>query len=297
MLIDRRTPWYKALLILCHPQILALRISIPGQPRAAGPTPRHTTPHPPDPAPPTPPPPRQVSVMEGDLTLEDLGLSPDDQAALAARVHVVIHAASIIELEADVQRTLRGNYLGTKRLLLLAGRMQQLRAVAAVSAAAANVNRPAGSTVDEAIYPLSFGGQEARAAAGAGARAGAGPLARPPPGRPWPVAAAAPTPEHTRTHPVHTPRARQVDHGSLVEDLLGLTPESANVRAQMYLDMWWAGGGCWGALGGAGGRGGRAAARGMRGDAQPSIAGMPLTRRTPPRPRPPGRARRKFPNT
>lgn len=93
---------------------------------------------------------------------EELGLAPDDAATLLQQVQIIIHAASIIELEADVQRTLRGNYLGTKRLLLLAGRMPQLRSVAAVGAAAANVNMPPGSSVDEVIYPLTFGNQEVR---------------------------------------------------------------------------------------------------------------------------------------
>ncbi|GBF91108.1 hypothetical protein Rsub_04777 [Raphidocelis subcapitata] len=131
----------------------------------------------------------KVTVIEGDMTLEGLGLSPADADAVASETHVVVHAASIIELEADAQRTLRGNYLGTKRLLLLAGRMPGLRALVAVGSTAANVNAPPGSFVDEAIYPLFFGSQE-------------------------------------------------VDHASLVEDLMSLHPESANVRAQMYLDMW-----------------------------------------------------------
>ena len=105
----------------------------------------------------------KVAVVEGDLALEDLGLSQSDQAALVQSATFVIHAASVIEVEADVQRTLRGNYLGTKRLLLLAARMPGLRAVVCVSAAAANVNLPPGSAVDEAIYPLRFGDQEVRA--------------------------------------------------------------------------------------------------------------------------------------
>jgi hypothetical protein len=98
--------------------------------------------------------------VEGDLTLEGLGLSPAAAAAVSSETHVVVHAASLIELEADAQRTLRGNYLGTKRLLLLAGRMPGLRALVAVSSTAANVNAPPGSYVDECIYPLYFGSQE-----------------------------------------------------------------------------------------------------------------------------------------
>ncbi|KIY94228.1 Fatty acyl-CoA reductase 1 [Monoraphidium neglectum] len=131
----------------------------------------------------------KVVLMEGDLTQENMGLSPDDAATLTSDVQHVVHCASIIEAEADVQRTLSSNYLGTKRLLLLAARMARLRAMVHLSAAHANVNQPPGASVDEVIYPLMFGNQE-------------------------------------------------VDSGSLVEDLMSLTPESANVRAQMYLDMW-----------------------------------------------------------
>lgn len=96
--------------------------------------------------------------------MDDMGLSADDQATLANDVQFIIHAASMIELEADVQRTLRGNYLGTKRLLILASRMQRLRAMVCLSTAHANVNLPPGSSVDETIYPLFFGSQEVGAA-------------------------------------------------------------------------------------------------------------------------------------
>jgi nucleoside-diphosphate-sugar epimerase len=99
-------------------------------------------------------------VLEGDLTMEGLGLHPDCRAALISEVQIVIHAASIIDLEADVQRTLRGNYLGTKRLLLLAAKMPQLQAMVVVGSAHANVNLPPGSSVDERVYPLYFGSQE-----------------------------------------------------------------------------------------------------------------------------------------
>jgi nucleoside-diphosphate-sugar epimerase len=105
-------------------------------------------------------PPHQVVVLEGDLTLEGLGLSQEAAGALASEVTHVIHAASIIDLEADVRRTLQGNYCGTRRVLQLAARMRQLRGAVALSAAAANVNAPPGSSVDEAIYPLFFGSQE-----------------------------------------------------------------------------------------------------------------------------------------
>lgn len=102
----------------------------------------------------------KVCVVEGDLSMEGLGLAADDLAAITSSATHVVHAASVIDVEADVQRTLRGNYLGTRRLLLAASRMPLLKAAVAVSAAAANVHLPRGATVDEALYPLRFGDQE-----------------------------------------------------------------------------------------------------------------------------------------
>jgi thioester reductase-like protein len=54
----------------------------------------------------------KVTVLEGDLTDEGICLEPDVIEELVASCNFVVHAASIIELEADVQRSLRGNYLG-----------------------------------------------------------------------------------------------------------------------------------------------------------------------------------------
>jgi hypothetical protein len=61
-----------------------------------------------------------------------------------------------------------------------------------------------------------------------------------PPSRCPPFGTAHAIPRSPRAQPPNTlPRKPKVDSGSLVEDLMSLTPESANVRAQMYLDMWW----------------------------------------------------------
>lgn len=102
----------------------------------------------------------QVELLEGDMNSDDLGLSDRDLERVQQQVHIVIHSAASIELEADVQHTLRSNYLGTRRLLALATTMKQLRAFVHVSTAYVNVNHPKGSYVEERIYPLHFGEQE-----------------------------------------------------------------------------------------------------------------------------------------
>jgi nucleoside-diphosphate-sugar epimerase len=102
----------------------------------------------------------QVELLEGDLNSDDLGLSQRELSLVQNNVNILIHSAASIQLEADVQHTLRSNYLGTRRLLALATQMQQLRAMVHVSTAYVNVNFPRGSTVDERIFPLYFGEQE-----------------------------------------------------------------------------------------------------------------------------------------
>jgi hypothetical protein len=98
--------------------------------------------------------------LEGDLNSDDLGLSEHELSLVQTNVNILVHSAASIQLEADVQHTLRSNYLGTRRLLALATQMQQLRAMVHVSTAYVNVNFGRGSTVDERIYPLYFGQQE-----------------------------------------------------------------------------------------------------------------------------------------
>jgi fatty acyl-CoA reductase len=120
-------------------------------------------------------------MMEGDLNSDDLGLSQSNLSKALSEVQVIIHSAASIELEADVQHTLRSNYLGTRRLLNLATQMQQLRCFLHVSTAYVNVNQPRGSSVEERIYPLKLGSEV-------------------------------------------------VSHAAVVEDLLSLEPDDANVR-------------------------------------------------------------------
>ncbi|GAX83786.1 hypothetical protein CEUSTIGMA_g11211.t1 [Chlamydomonas eustigma] len=72
----------------------------------------------------------------------------------------VIHCAARIALEEDIQTTLRHNYCGTKDLLQLVHLMPNLESFVHVSSSYANVDSPAGSTVEEKVYPLMFGDKE-----------------------------------------------------------------------------------------------------------------------------------------
>lgn len=53
----------------------------------------------------------QVRLLEGDMNSDNLGLSEQDLQTVQTQIQIVMHSAASIELEADVQHTLRSNYL------------------------------------------------------------------------------------------------------------------------------------------------------------------------------------------
>jgi hypothetical protein len=99
----------------------------------------------------------RVSVVEGDLEREALGLGPTDLPRVLSEVSVVLHCAARIALEENIQSTLKANYYGTRELLRLAGGMPSLKAFVHVSTAYVNINRPVfPSTIAERVYRLEM---------------------------------------------------------------------------------------------------------------------------------------------
>jgi len=49
----------------------------------------------------------KIHPVEGDLTKPGLGLSHQDLRLLRSNVYIVLHCGALIELDADVQKTLR----------------------------------------------------------------------------------------------------------------------------------------------------------------------------------------------
>ncbi len=60
--------------------------------------------------------------LQGDMLQEGLGLSSDDLARIQQSVNIIVHSAASIELDADMQESLKVNFEGTRRV----GGMQQL---------------------------------------------------------------------------------------------------------------------------------------------------------------------------
>lgn len=65
--------------------------------------------------------------MEGDLALENIGLSKEDIGLLTEEISVVIHMAATLRLEAALKDAVIQNTLGTKRVLELCKQMKEIK--------------------------------------------------------------------------------------------------------------------------------------------------------------------------
>ncbi|KAK8730545.1 hypothetical protein OTU49_008058 [Cherax quadricarinatus] len=93
---------------------------------------------------------QKVFAVKGDITMEGLGLSDEDEARLANEVHIVFHAAATINFTEPMRVAVNMNMLGTKRVVSLAQKMTNLQSLVHVSTAYSNCHLP---EVYEELYP------------------------------------------------------------------------------------------------------------------------------------------------
>jgi len=66
-------------------------------------------------------------LIQGDVLLEEMGLTPENKARLQEEVSVVFHCAATLRLEAKLKDAVEMNATGTWRILQLARGMTQLK--------------------------------------------------------------------------------------------------------------------------------------------------------------------------
>jgi fatty acyl-CoA reductase len=70
---------------------------------------------------------QKVLPIQGDMTIEELGLTPENKARLQEEVSVVFHCAATLRLEAKLKDAVEMNITGTWRVLQLARGMKNLK--------------------------------------------------------------------------------------------------------------------------------------------------------------------------
>ncbi|XP_046466382.1 putative fatty acyl-CoA reductase CG5065 isoform X1 [Neodiprion pinetum] len=83
----------------------------------------------------------KVVPMEGDVTLDNLGLDEQQRKTLAEEVSIVYHCAATLRLEAKLKDAVEMNTVGTSRVLELCGTMKGLKCLLHLSTAFCHVDQ------------------------------------------------------------------------------------------------------------------------------------------------------------
>lgn len=81
---------------------------------------------------------KRVKVIRGDVTFDNLGISPGDLDIIIKNVSVIIHSAATIRFDEPLKRAVRINVLATQRVMEMALQVKQLTAFIHVSTAYCN---------------------------------------------------------------------------------------------------------------------------------------------------------------
>uniref|UniRef100_T1E2J9 Fatty acyl-CoA reductase n=1 Tax=Psorophora albipes TaxID=869069 RepID=T1E2J9_9DIPT len=96
---------------------------------------------------------KKVIPINGDITLNELGISEVDQITICQEVSIVFHSAATVKFDEKIKQSVTINMIGTKQLMELCHRMLCLDALVHVSTAYCNCDK---KEVAEIIYPPPY---------------------------------------------------------------------------------------------------------------------------------------------
>lgn len=96
----------------------------------------------------------KLKALPGELTLAEIGLTPELLQELYPTLNMVIHSAAIVDFNERLDRAVELNVLGSLRLLEIAKRCKNMEGFVHVSTAYVNSNRR--GWIEEKLYPLGY---------------------------------------------------------------------------------------------------------------------------------------------
>lgn len=81
---------------------------------------------------------KKLVPIQGDVGLDNLGISPADRQTLINNVNVIIHSAATLDFNEPLKPTVEINLLGTRRVTQLAKELNNLASLVHVSSAYVN---------------------------------------------------------------------------------------------------------------------------------------------------------------
>lgn len=99
----------------------------------------------------------RVKAVNGDITLDGLGLSNADRDLITNNVELIVHLAATVNFNERLNASVQMNTLGGLRVLMLAKKCKKLEAMVHVSTCYVNFQRQGRDNPNmEKIYPLEF---------------------------------------------------------------------------------------------------------------------------------------------
>eukprot|EP01133_Synstelium_polycarpum_P011532 gene11532-13458_t len=100
----------------------------------------------------------KVHVIAGDLSKDNMGMSPEDTCLVVDNVQILLHCAASIDFRERLDKAIESNLYGSLRVLDLAKRLKNLVAFVHCSTAYVNSNRD--GWLDEELPVLDFNPEE-----------------------------------------------------------------------------------------------------------------------------------------
>lgn len=83
----------------------------------------------------------KLVAVSGDMMMENLGMSAEDLQAICKNVNVVIHSAATVKFDEHIRAAVTMNVIGTRRIIDLCHKIENLKVLVHVSTAYANCDR------------------------------------------------------------------------------------------------------------------------------------------------------------
>ncbi|CAH0549491.1 unnamed protein product [Brassicogethes aeneus] len=91
----------------------------------------------------------KVKIINGDVSMANLGISETDLTFLKDQMNIVFHSAATVKFNEDLKSAVTLNTLGTKRVVELCKEMKELKSFVHVSTAFSNSDK---ETIEETVY-------------------------------------------------------------------------------------------------------------------------------------------------
>ena len=97
----------------------------------------------------------KLRIVNGDMEIEDLGMSGEDREYIKQRVEIIIHGAATVRFDEDIKKAIRINIRGTKNMLDLGAECEILQSFVHISTAYSQCPR---SEIKEVFYepPMDY---------------------------------------------------------------------------------------------------------------------------------------------